>query len=80
MVYNVYIEIKGVNEMAKKRTTITLSLNEGEEKLMKELVERYKEIRGYDDLIADLPDSVILKSILKKIAIRLQDGEDSIIS
>lgn len=71
-----YIEIKGVLEMAKRRTTITLSLNEGEEKLLRELVRGYKEMRGNDDLISDLPDSVILKSILKKVAIRLQDGED----
>lgn len=80
MVYNVYIEIKGVLKMANRRKTVTLSLNDGEEKLMKELVRRYKEIQGNNDLIADLPDSVILKSILKKIAIRLEDGEDCIIS
>ena len=62
--------------MYKRRKTITISLNEGEEKLLKGLIQRYKGAYGENDLIADLPDSVILKSILKKIAIRQEDGED----
>lgn len=76
MVYNVYIKIKGVLNMTKKRTTITLSLNEIEQIEVAEVLTAYRKAidpNAYIDGV--FPDSVMLKRMLMMLAYGVRSGQ-----
>ena len=74
MIYNVYIEIKGVFDMAKKRTNMTLSRNEKELIGVEGLVYEYrKAIDPNGNMLDIFPDSVILKRLLGALAHAVAD-------
>jgi len=61
----------------KHRTVMSLSLNEADAAAMQLLVDKYREqyMETGMELLAEVPDSVIIKSILKTIAWRVSQCE-----
>jgi len=58
-----------------ERTVLSLSLNGNGRDAVAVLLDKYKEQRGFDSVICDLPDSTIVKAILEHLAAGVVSGE-----